>query len=290
MPSFDPKDLAVKDLHQFIVGSIAPRPIAFASTVNAEGQANIAPYSFFNAFSSNPPTLVFSSNRRVQGNTTKDTLHNIDETGEVVINVVNYPIVRQMALASISYPPEIDEFKKAGLTPIASDLVKPYRLKESPVQFECKVRQIITLGNQGGAGHLIICDVLRMHIADDIIDERNRIDPDKLDLVGRLGRAYYVRASGSALFTLHQDQLKMALGFDRLPTSIRESKWLSGNELAQIAGLCELPSEWEQEALLKKEPELAQITLEELHLRAKALLAEERADEAFTLLMLGETK
>ena len=285
MPSYDPKELAVKDLHQFIVGAIAPRPIAFASTVDAEGRPNIAPYSFFNAFSSNPPILVFSSNRRVKDNTTKDTLHNIDLTGEVVINVVNYPIVRQMALASVSYPPGVSEFEKSGLTPIPSDLVKPYRLKESPAQFECKVSQVITLGDKGGAGHLIICDVLRMHLADEVIDERGRIDPDKLDLVGRLGRAYYVRASGSALFTLHQDQERLALGFDQLPLAIRQSPILSGSDLAQLAGLYELPSAEAIAAFEAANPQYKGLTTEARHQAAKTLLAEEQAEAAFCLLM-----
>jgi flavin reductase (DIM6/NTAB) family NADH-FMN oxidoreductase RutF len=237
----DPKQTAIKDLHQFMVGAIAPRPIAFASTIDEAGVANLAPYSFFNAFSSNPPILVFSSNRRVKGNTTKDTLHNVFTNGEVVINVVNYDIVQQMAIASISYPSDVSEFAKSGLTPIASEQIRPFRVKESPVQMECKVKEIITLGENGGAGHLIICDVLCMHIAESVIDDRNRLDPHKLDLVGRLGRAYYVRASGNALFTVAQDQEIIALGFDQLPEHIRKSPILTGNEIGLIAGLTQLP-------------------------------------------------
>lgn len=238
-----PSELATKDWHQFMVGAIAPRPIAFASTIDANGVANIAPYSFFNAFSSNPPVLVFSSNRRVNDNTTKDTLHNIEQNMEVVINVVNYSIVRQMALASISYPSEISEFEKAGLTPVVSESVAPFRIQESPVQFECKVSEVITLGEHGGAGHLIICKVIKMHIEEAVIDDRGRIDPHKLDLVGRLGRAHYVRASGSSLFDVYQSPLQLALGFDRLPAHLRESALLTGNEIAQMAGLYELPKQ-----------------------------------------------
>lgn len=171
-----PEETQTKDLHQFLVGSIAPRPIAFVSTVDEEGNPNLAPYSFFNAFSSNPPILVFSSNRRVSNNTTKDTLSNVMATKEVVINVVNYDIVRQMAVTSVEFPTDINEFEKAGLTTIASEKVKPFRVKESPVQMECKVKEIITLGDHGGAGHLILCEVVMMHIAEHVVDDNNRIN------------------------------------------------------------------------------------------------------------------
>ena len=241
--TINPADLAIKDLHQFIIGSIAPRPIAFVSTLNEQGQANLAPYSFFNAFSSNPPTLVFSSNRRVRDNTTKDTLHNVEATGELVINTVNFAIMRQMALASIEYPADVDEFAKSGLTPLASDLVKPFRVAESPAQMECKVRDIITLGEEGGAGHLIICDVLRIHLHERVIDENGRIDPQKIDLVGRMGRAYYVRASGAAVHTLFQPVNEIGIGFDQLPDSVRNSPILTGAELAEIAAQTHLPDE-----------------------------------------------
>ena len=175
MRVINPTEVPTRDLHQFLIGSVGPRPIAFASTINEDGSPNLAPYSFFNAFSSNPPILVFSSNRRVSDNTTKDTLHNIRQNGEVVINVVNYSIVRQMAVTSVEFDSSVSEFDKSGLTPIASDLIKPYRVKESPVQMECRVKEIVTLGEDGGAGHLIICDVLRMHIEEEIIDDNGRI-------------------------------------------------------------------------------------------------------------------
>ena len=242
MLTIDPKNTPTKDLHQFLLGCIAPRPIAFASTIDENGNPNLAPYSFFNCFSSNPPILVFSSNRRVADNTTKDTLYNIRKTGEVVINVVNYNIVRQMAVTSISFPTETSEFEKSGLTPIPSDLVKPFRVKESPAQMECKVKDIITLGEYGGAGHLIICDVLRLHISEDVIDERNRIDPHKIDLMGRMGRAFYVRASGAAIHTIVQSVVEIGIGFEQLPESIRTSSVLTGNNLGQLAAVTELPS------------------------------------------------
>ena len=237
-----PGEIPVKDMHQYLLGTVAPRPIAFVSTVNEEGQANLAPYSFFNAFSSNPPIVVFSSNRRVQDNSTKDTLHNVQTTGECVINAVNYNIVRQMAVASIGYEKGVDEFVKAGLTPIPADLVKPYRVKESPASMECRVKEVITLGEHGGAGHLVICDVLRMHISEDVIDG-NRIDPHKMDLMGRMGRAYYVRASGKAIHTIVQSVLEMGIGFDGLPASAKNSKVLTGNQLGIVAGLETMPDD-----------------------------------------------
>jgi flavin reductase (DIM6/NTAB) family NADH-FMN oxidoreductase RutF len=242
MLSINPKEIPVKDLHQFILGAIAPRPIAFVSTIDAEGRPNLAPYSFFNAFSSNPPILVFSSNRRVQDNQTKDTLANVRETGEAVINVVNYNIVRQMALTSVQFDKGISEFEKAGLTPIPSDLVAPFRVKESPVHMECKVKDIITLGEHGGAGHLVICEIVRMHIDSKVVDERNRIDPHKIDLMGRMGRAYYVRASGAAVQTIVQSVLDIPLGYDGLPEEIRSSSILTGNHLGRLGGLLEAPT------------------------------------------------
>lgn len=236
-----PGTIPTKDLHQYIIGSIGPRPIAFVSTVDEDGKTNLAPYSFFNAFSSNPPILVFSSNRKVSDNTTKDTLKNVRLTGEAVINVVSYPIVRQMALASVEFPYGVSEFEKVGLTAEQSQMVKPPRVKESPVSMECKVQEIITLGDQGGAGHLIICNVLLMHINEAVLDG-NRIVPDKIDLVGRLGRAYYVRASGESVFTLYQPVNVQPLGFDGLPKFITHHKMLSGNEIAKIAALESMPN------------------------------------------------
>ncbi|GAB4403254.1 MAG: flavin reductase family protein [Bacteroidia bacterium] len=239
--SIDPADISTADLHQYLVGAVAPRPIAFASTRSKDGQDNLAPYSFFNVFSSRPPILVFSSNRRVRGNTTKDTLANVIETGEVVINVVSHRFVHQMAIASIEYPPEVSEFAKSGLTPLPSDRVAPFRVSESPVQFECKVLQILPLGEEGGAGNLIICEVLRMHLDTDILDDRGRIDPHKIDLMGRMGMAYYCRASGSGVFPIVQPQDRIGMGVDQLPEHIRLSHVLSGNDLARLASLPAIP-------------------------------------------------
>ena len=280
MITIDPKFTATKDLHQFLLGSVAPRPIAFASTIDKDGNANLAPYSFFNCFSSNPPILVFSSNRRVMDNTTKDTLKNVQETGEVVINVVNFDIVRQMAVTSVAFPEDISEFEKSGLTPIPSDLVKPFRVKESPAQMECKVKEIVTLGEHGGAGHLIICEMVRMHIANEVVDERNRIDPQKIDLVGRMGRAYYVRASGTAIHTIVQAVNKLTIGYDQIPESIRNSKILSGNNIGQLAGLEALPDK-EEVLAIQESNETVKALLETpdlktaLHRHAKQLLDEQ---------------
>jgi flavin reductase (DIM6/NTAB) family NADH-FMN oxidoreductase RutF len=289
----DPKETPVPDLHQYLLGAVAPRPIAFASTVDKDGNANIAPYSFFNAFSSNPPILIFSSNRTVENNTTKDTLHNIEQTGEVVINVVNYAIVRQMTVASVSYPPEVNEFEKTGLTPIPSDLVKPFRIKESPIQMECRVREIIKLGTEGGAGNLILCDVLRMHIDENVLDG-NRINPHKLDLMGRMGRAYYTRASGLAIHTIVQSVSDIPIGYDQLPESIKRSGILSANNLGQLAGAATFPDAAAVESL-KEEPTVRGILRMDdakmkLHQYAKELLDDEDDRHmALRLLLLADT-
>ncbi len=238
----DPNKIATADMYQFMIGSVAPRPIAFVSTVDTEGVPNLAPYSFFNAFSADPPIVVFSASLR--GNASKkDTLHNVEATRECVINMVSHDIVRQMTLTAIEYPPEADEFEKSGLTPIAADLVKPFRVAESPVQMECRVEQIISLGEVGTSGRLIVCRILRMHINEAVLtDDKRRIDAHRMDLVGRLGRFWYTRASGSALFEIARADSVLPIGFDGLPESIRTSNVLTGNQLAEIASLTKLPS------------------------------------------------
>lgn len=279
----DPGSVPRHDFHQFIVGAIGPRPIAFVSTVDKDGNPNLAPYSFFNAFSSNPPIFVFSSNRRATNNTVKDTLANVREVPEVVINAVNFPIVRQMAVASAQFEKGVNEFEKSGLTPVPSDLVRPFRVGESPINMECKVTDIITLGDQGGAGHLIICEMLRMHVREEVLDEKGRIVPDKLDLMGRLGRAYYVRASGSAIYTIAQAIEQPCIGFDNLPKSILESHVFSANNLGQLAGLTSIPTKEEVQEL-KESDALVQSLLagqhpmEGLHRYAKEVL--ERNEES----------
>ena len=243
MLAFDPQTLPEREVYQLLTGLVAPRPIAFVSTLDTSGIPNLAPYSFFNVFSSNPPTVIFSSNRKPVDMQLKDTLRNVEATGEVVINMVSHDILGQMALCSIAYPPEVNEFEKSGLTPIASDLVKPFRVKESPAQLECKVKQIIPLGAGGGAGNLVICEVVRIHISEQAMDQDGKIDPDNLDLMGRLGRTFYVRSSGEAVHSLYQPTDKLGMGFGRLPLSALHSKILSGNDLARIAALESPPSE-----------------------------------------------
>ena len=289
MLTIDPKDTPQKDLHQFILGTVAPRPIAFVSTIDEEGNKNLAPYSFFNAFSSNPPIVVFSSNRRGSDNTTKDTLRNVRVSGECVINAVNYAIVRQMAVASVDFPTGVSEFEKTGLTPIPSDLVKAFRVAESPAHMECKVKDIITLGEGGGAGHLIICEVVRMHVSHDVLTDRNRIDPDKMDLMGRMGRAYYVRCSGDAIHTIVQEYNPVSIGYDHLPDHIKNSPVLTGNDLGKLAGQVSFPT-LEEIADAREQADVIQALAqhnptEALHYLAKTYLDKEKVKRGFSVLL-----
>lgn len=257
MTTIDPLQTSVPHVHRTLLGAVGPRPIAFASTIDKEGNPNLSPFSFFNAFGANPATLVFSPSRRGRDNTTKDTFNNLKEVPEVVINAVNFSIVQQMSLASTEYPRGVNEFIKSGLTPVPSVRVKPFRVKESPVQMECRVRDIIETGQEGGAGNLVICDVLLIHVNDDVLDENGMIDPAKIDLVGRLGGDYYCRASGDSLFIVEKPIKKLGIGIDALPDRIKHSKYLSGNDLGKLGNIEALPTEDEieslnQDAALKK--------------------------------------
>lgn len=277
MLRIDPKTTLTRDLHQFLLGIVSPRPIAFVSTLDKDGNPNLAPYSFFNAFSSNPPIVIFSSNRTVRDNRTKDTLANVRETGEAVINAVSYNIVRQMALAGVQFPKGVSEFEKTGLTPLPSELVKPFRVKESPAHMECRVKDVITLGEYGGAGHLIICEVLLVHLDETVVDDKNRIDPHKMDLMGRMGRSYYVRASGANVFPIVQEVEQMAIGYEALPASIRASHIFSGNNIGQLAGLHQQPSDELIEQVKNEDVRVREIlhhsnAVEELHRYAKEIL------------------
>ncbi len=292
MRTIKPESTPSAELYGFLTGAIAPRPIAFVSTVNEKGVANLAPYSFFNMFSSAPPILVFSSNRRTRDNNTKDTLHNVQSTRETVINMVSWPIVRQMALTSVEFPPEVSEFEKSGLTPLPSEVVKPFRVKESLVQLECKVNDIITLGHEGGAGHLIINEIVRIHVDESILDKHGKILPHKIDLMGRLGRAYYVRASGEAVHTIIQRSDQMVIGFDQLPESARNSTVLTGNDLGRLAGIMEIPTETAI-AGLRVNPEIIKLLeadnpLKALHKKAQEALKEDDRKLAAELVWLGE--
>ena len=287
MLTIDPKETPHKDLHQFILGAVAPRPIAFVSTIDEQGRSNLAPYSFFNAFSSNPPIVVFSSNRRSTNNSTKDTLHNVRVSGECVINSVNYSMVRQMAVASVDFPTGVSEFEKTGLTPVQSDLVKPFRVAESYSHMECKVKDIITLGEGGGAGHLIICEVVRMHVSKHVLDDRHRIIPDKMDLMGRMGRAYYVRCNGPAIHTIVQDYSPVTIGYDSLPEDIRKSSILTGNDLGKLAGQVVWPTQEEIDAIKKDEEVITarKHSHESLHYLAKTFLDKEEVQKGFAILL-----
>ena len=236
--SLTPADLTPAQWHPFMVGAVAPRPVAFASTIDAEGRVNLSPYSFFNAFSANPPILVFSPANRVRDNSQKHTLQNVREVPEVVINICDFAMVEQMSLASTEYEKGVNEFVKAGLTELASEQVRPPRVAEAPAAFECVVEQIIELGTNHGAGNLIICRVVRAHFRQDILlPDATGIDPFKLDAVARLGGDWYSRASGASLFTVPKPNRHIGIGFDQLPDQLRNSDVLTGNELGRLANI-----------------------------------------------------
>ena len=251
MLSFEPHTLSPAQLQGYLQSAVAPRPIAFASTVDMNGKPNLSPFSFFNVFSSNPPILVFSPARRVRNNTTKHTLENCESTREVVINVVNYDIVQQASLSSTEYPEGVNEFLKSGLTMLPSDMVKPYRVAESPVQMECKVNEIIALGNQGGAGNLIICEVVKIHIHENILDEKNMIDQHKIDLVSRLGGNWYSR-SNQGLFEVEKPLTTLGIGVDEIPDFIKKSTVFDGNDFGKLGNIEALPTQEEITIFVKQ--------------------------------------
>ena len=248
MISLNAKDIAVPQLHAYLLGAVGPRPIAFASTINLKGEPNLAPFSFFNVFSANPPVAVFSPSRSGRTGSTKHTYDNVREVPEVVLNIVNYKMVQQMSLASSPYAKGVDEFVKAGFEKVKSDLIAPFRVKQSPVTLECKVTEIKELGQGGGAGNLVICEVLRLHISEDIIDEKGNIDQKKIDLVARMGGNWYCRASGNALFEIEKPITTCGIGIDQLPEPIRTSKVLSGNNLGLLASVEHIPEGIPEEA------------------------------------------
>lgn len=251
MLSVDPKELNPMKLQAYLQGAVGPRPIAFASTMDENGNPNLSPFSFFNVFSSNPPILVFSPARRVRNNTVKHTLINAELTKEVVINIVNYPIVQQASLSSTEYGDGVNEFLKSGLTMVPSDVVKPYRVGESPVQFECKVNDIVKLGTEGGAGNLIICEVVKIHIDDAILDENGAIDQHKIDLVSRMGGNWYSRAN-MGLFEVEKPLTTLGIGVDAIPDFIKESPVFDGNDLGKLGNVEALPTD-EDIAIFVKE-------------------------------------
>ena len=276
-----PGEISTSDLHQFLLGTVSPRPIAFVSTIDEKGKHNLAPYSFFNAFSSNPPIVVFSSNRKVSDNTTKDTLHNIKLNKECVISAVSHDIMRQMALSSVAFPAGESEFEQTGLTPVPMDTVAVPGVAESPVNMECKVKEIVTLGEHGGAGHLIICEVQIMHIDEEVIVD-NRIDPHKIDLVGRMGRSFYVRASGDAVFSMYQNVGANPIGYAALPDIAKKSNILSGNDIGELAALESMPTKVE----LQIAKDVIKEFSDDLEINCINLIREGKANEALALLIV----
>jgi flavin reductase (DIM6/NTAB) family NADH-FMN oxidoreductase RutF len=294
MKTIGPKDLPLAEFHNALLTAIAPRPICFASTMDKEGNPNLSPFSFFNIFGSNPTRFIFSPARRVRDNTIKHTLENAISTKEVVINVVNYAMVQQMSLSSCEYPKGVSEFEKAGFTPIASEKVKPFRVKESPVQFECKVVDVIETGKEGGAGNLIIAEMVLMHISPDVLTADGKIDQHKMDLVGRLGSDWYVRASGNALFEVAKPAKNLGIGFDNLPEEIRNSTILSGNNLGMLANIEQLPDLDSVAIFQRMNKSLNSILAQDLgkesknqllHQLAKEFLSEGKVVEAWKTLL-----
>ena len=291
MISIEPKDLSPAKLQSYLQGAVAPRPIAFASTLSKSGKPNLSPFSFFNVFSSNPPILIFSPARRVRDNSIKHTLINCEVTHEVVINIVNYDIVQQMSLSSTEYPDGVNEFLKSGLTQIPSDIVKPYRVAESPVHFECKVNEIIPLGNKGGAGNLIICEVVKIHINENILDENGSISPEKIDLVSRMGENWYSRAK-MGLFEVEKPITTLGIGVEIIPDFIKKSAIFDGNDLGKLGNINCLPTIEEIDIFVKQnfaiKGVLSSDDAKKIHLRAKEYLNNNDALSAWKLLLAKE--
>jgi flavin reductase (DIM6/NTAB) family NADH-FMN oxidoreductase RutF len=283
MLSLDPKELTIPVLQKYLQNAIAPRPICFASTISANGEPNVAPFSFFNIFSSNPPIAIFSPAYSGRTGAAKDTLKNVLEVPECVINIVNYNMVQQTSLASSPFPKGVNEFEKAGFTPIASELIKPFRVKESPVQMECKVIEVKELGKLGGAGNLVICEIIKIHIDESVLNEANQIDVKKIDLVARMGDNYYCRASGEALFEVEKPITTIGIGYDQIPSEIRNSKILSGNNLGLLGSVEALPNT-EEITEFKKTIKIFS-SKEDQHQYAKSLLEANKVKEAWMVLL-----
>lgn len=297
MKRADPAEIPIPELHGYLTGAIGPRPIALASTIDAEGRPNLSPFSFFNAFGANPGVIIFSPARRGRNNTTKHSYHNVKAVPEVVINVVTWSMVQQVSVASGEFPEGINEFEKSGFTPIASEKVRPFRVKESPVQFECKVQQVIETGTGGGAANLVVCEVVLVHVDEAMLGPDGKIDQRRIDLVGRMGGATYCRAHGDALFELTQPNQHYGVGVDALPRSVRNSHVLTGNELGMLGSILQVPDETAVNEY--KLTELADLFIQMeddakglermLHEKARQLLAEGRKEEAWkTLLAFNE--
>ncbi len=287
MLTLNPKELAIPALQAYLSHAVAPRPVAFVSTIDKNGVPNLSPFSFFNIFSTSPPIAVFSPARSGRTNTIKHTHENVNEIPEAVINVVTYDMVHQTSLSSSEYAKGVNEFEKAGFTMLASDMVKPPRVKESPIQMECKVKQVIELGQTAGAGNLVICEIVLIHISESVLNEKQFIDQHKLDLVGRLGANWYVRASGNALFEVAKPSSPLGIGVDAIPHKIRNSTVLTGNNLGQLGNFAKLPSTEEVQSYRKEFLKTVSAEIE-LHTSAKKLLDEGRVEEAWKVLLSAE--
>ena len=293
MLSLNPKDLSQPKLHHYLLGAVVPRPICFASTIDENGNSNLAPFSFFNVFSSNPPIAIFSPSRSGRTAKHKDTFNNIQKVREVVINMVNYSMAEQMSLASSPYSSEVDEFVKSGFSKQKSDLVQPFRLKESPVQLECKVVEVKELGNLGGAGNLIICEILKIHISNNVLDENHMIDQQKIDLVARMGGNWYSRTDKKSMFEITKPISSIGIGFDHIPKEILNSNILTGNDLGKLAGIESLPDETAvndfklielSELFVELEDNANKLELS-LHLKAQEFLAKNDLEAAWKTLL-----
>ncbi|MCB7481666.1 flavin reductase family protein [Christiangramia sediminis] len=288
MFSIEPKDVSVGKLHQYLLGAVGPRPIAFASTIDEDGNPNLSPFSFFNVFGANPPVLIFSPARRGRDNTTKHTFENAKKVDEVVINIVNYDIVQQMSLSSTEYAEGINEFEKAGLTMLKSDLVKPFRVAESPVQFECKIKEVIETGTEGGAGNLVICHVVKMHIKEEILDADGFIDQHKIDQVARMGGNWYTRAK-DGMFEVPKPLSTLGIGVDAMPEEIRKSNVLTGNDLGKLGNVEAFPENAEIEEFLRSNTQEAELVKSgdkvKIHTQAQLYLEKGKPEDAWKILL-----
>ena len=293
MLSIDLSEIGVSKAHHYLLSAVGPRPICFASTIDEKGRSNLAPFSFFNVFSSNPPIAVFSPSRSGRTGQHKDTFNNVQKVKQVVINLVNYKMVEQMSLASSPYPPETDEFVKSGLTPLKSELIKPFRVKEAPVQMECEVIEIKELGQSGGAGNLVICKILKMHIAEELLNDEKMIDQEKIDLVARMGGDWYCRTNSKSMFEIKKPISSKSIGFDEMPNEVLNSTILSGNDLGILGGIECLPDETDVNEF--RLIELSDLFLEfednakaleiALHKKAKYFLSKNQLEAAWKTLL-----
>ena len=283
---WDPCGQATTTVQQILQSAVAPRPVALVSTVNAQGDVNLSPFSFFNVFGANPPILIFSPARRVKNNTTKHTLDNALATKQVVINVVNYAIVQQMSLSSSDYPQGVNEFEKAGFTMLPSEKIQPFRVAESPVQFECKVNDVIFTGEKGGAGNLIVCEVLKIHISDQVLADDGSIDQHKIDLVARAGGSFYTRAR-DGFFEIPKPITTIGIGVDALPIEIKNSKVLTGNNLGLLGNITQLPTQEAVNNFGKEHPKFIGLETTKKHTFVQEYLKNNDVESAWKVLLLN---